>query len=187
MGGDRGPCNRWSTIRQTDRRRDPLQWTTTARAVQKALGMLEAVAHLGPGTTAKEIATFAGVPSATAYRMLNLLVAEGFLVRVPDLSGFALGRRTAGALACGVVEWSGADAARTRRGHADTHEVRIARRLIRWWALEVRRQGSGSRDHRNSGTGQEPSRECAGEGSVGARRAAAFGFGTSPGHGVHPR
>lgn len=65
------------------------------RAVQKALGMLEAVAHLGPGTTAKEIATFAGVPSATAYRMLNLLVAEGFLVRVPDLSGFALGRRTA--------------------------------------------------------------------------------------------
>ncbi|NMM90122.1 IclR family transcriptional regulator [Rhodococcus sp. SRB_17] len=65
------------------------------RAVQKALGMLEAVAHLGPGTTAKEIATFTGVPSATAYRMLNLLVAEGFLVRVPDLSGFALGRRTA--------------------------------------------------------------------------------------------
>jgi DNA-binding IclR family transcriptional regulator len=65
------------------------------KAVQKALGMLEAVAHLGPGTTAKEIATFAGVPSATAYRMLNLLVAEGFLVRVPDLSGFALGRRTA--------------------------------------------------------------------------------------------
>lgn len=65
------------------------------RAVRKALGMLEAVAHLGPGTTAKEIARFAGVPPTTAYRMLNLLVAEGFLVRVPDLSGFALGRRTA--------------------------------------------------------------------------------------------
>lgn len=65
------------------------------QAVQRALGMLEAVAHLGPGTTAKEIARFAGVPPATAYRMLNLLVAEGFLVRVPDLSGFALGRRTA--------------------------------------------------------------------------------------------
>lgn len=65
------------------------------RAVRKALGMLEAVAHLGPGTSAKEIARFAGVPPTTAYRMLNLLVAEGFLVRVPDLSGFALGRRTA--------------------------------------------------------------------------------------------
>jgi DNA-binding IclR family transcriptional regulator len=64
-------------------------------AVQKALGMLEAVAQLGPGTTAKEIAAFAGVPPATAYRMLNLLVADGYLVRVPDLSGFALGRRTA--------------------------------------------------------------------------------------------
>ena len=34
------------------------------------------------------------VPPATAYRMLNFLVADGFLVRVPDLSGFALGRRT---------------------------------------------------------------------------------------------
>ncbi|MGW0174095.1 IclR family transcriptional regulator [Rhodococcus sp. NPDC003322] len=65
------------------------------RAVRKALGMLEAVAQLGPGTTAKEIARFTGVPPTTAYRMLNLLVAEGFLVRVPDLSGFALGRRTA--------------------------------------------------------------------------------------------
>jgi DNA-binding IclR family transcriptional regulator len=65
------------------------------KAVQKALGMLEAVAHLGPGATAKEIAHFADVAPTTAYRMLNLLVAEGFLVRVPDLSGFALGRRTA--------------------------------------------------------------------------------------------
>ncbi|CAG6395228.1 helix-turn-helix domain-containing protein [Streptomyces cocklensis] len=64
-------------------------------AVQKALSMLEAVAHLGPGTSARDIAAFAGVPSATAYRMLNLLVADGYLVRMPDLSGFALGRRTA--------------------------------------------------------------------------------------------
>ncbi|MEU5841206.1 IclR family transcriptional regulator C-terminal domain-containing protein [Rhodococcus sp. NPDC047139] len=64
-------------------------------AVQKALGMLEAVAQLGPGSTAKEIAAFTSVPPATAYRMLNLLVADGYLVRVPDLSGFALGRRTA--------------------------------------------------------------------------------------------
>ncbi|WP_040782415.1 IclR family transcriptional regulator [Rhodococcus ruber] len=74
-------------------------------AVQKALGMLEAVAQLGPGTSAKEIARFAGVPPTTAYRMLNLLVADGFLVRVPDLSGFALGRRTA-ELARAAVETS---------------------------------------------------------------------------------
>ncbi|NLU82620.1 IclR family transcriptional regulator C-terminal domain-containing protein [Rhodococcus sp. HNM0569] len=64
-------------------------------AVQKALGLLEAVAHLGPGTSAKEIARFTDIAPTTAYRMLNLLVADGFLVRVPDLSGFALGRRTA--------------------------------------------------------------------------------------------
>ncbi|WP_206509535.1 helix-turn-helix domain-containing protein [Rhodococcus sp. BGS-1C] len=64
------------------------------KAVQKALAMLEAVAHLGAGATAKQIAAHAQVPPATAYRMLNFLVADGFLVRVPDLSGFALGRRT---------------------------------------------------------------------------------------------
>nr|WP_067539924.1 helix-turn-helix domain-containing protein [Nocardia crassostreae] len=64
------------------------------RAVQKALALLEAVAQLGPGATAKAIAAHTGVPPATAYRLLNLLVADGYLVRVEDLSGFALGRRT---------------------------------------------------------------------------------------------
>ena len=64
------------------------------KAVQKALAMLEAVAYLGAGATAKQIAAHTHVPPATAYRMLNFLVADGFLVRVPDLSGFALGRRT---------------------------------------------------------------------------------------------
>lgn len=56
--------------------------------------MLEAVAFLGAGATAKQIAAHTQVPPATAYRMLNFLVADGFLVRIPDLSGFALGRRT---------------------------------------------------------------------------------------------
>lgn len=64
------------------------------KAVQKALAMLEAVAHLGAGVSANQISAFTQVPPATAYRMLNLLVADGFLVRTPDLSGFALGRRT---------------------------------------------------------------------------------------------
>lgn len=56
--------------------------------------MLEAVAYLGAGVTAKQIAAYTQVPPATAYRMLNYLVADGFLARTPDLSGFALGRRT---------------------------------------------------------------------------------------------
>ena len=64
------------------------------RAVQKALALLEAVAHLGSGATAKEVAHATAIPPATAYRLLNLLVADGFLVRIEDLSGFALGRRT---------------------------------------------------------------------------------------------
>jgi DNA-binding IclR family transcriptional regulator len=64
------------------------------RAAQKALVLLEAVARLGSGATARDISSLSGIPPATAYRLLNLLVADGFLVRVSDLSGFALGRRT---------------------------------------------------------------------------------------------
>lgn len=64
------------------------------RAVQKALALLEAVARLGPGATAKDIAALTDIAPATAYRLLNLLVADGYLVRIEDLSGFALGRRT---------------------------------------------------------------------------------------------
>ncbi|PKV80339.1 IclR family transcriptional regulator [Nocardia fluminea] len=64
------------------------------RAVQKALALLEAVAQLGSGATAKDIAAQTGIAPPTAYRLLNLLVADGYLVRIEDLSGFALGRRT---------------------------------------------------------------------------------------------
>ncbi|MFC4605707.1 IclR family transcriptional regulator [Rhodococcus kronopolitis] len=64
------------------------------RAVQKALALLEAVAQLGSGASARDVAALTRIPPATAYRLLNLLVADGFLVRVEDLSGFALGRRT---------------------------------------------------------------------------------------------
>ncbi|WP_199553170.1 IclR family transcriptional regulator [Streptomyces sp. N35] len=66
----------------------------TAHPVQRALAILEAVAHLGPGATARQIAVFTATPASTAYRLLNLLVADGYLVRIEDLSGFALGRRT---------------------------------------------------------------------------------------------
>lgn len=64
------------------------------RAVQRALALLESAARLGSGATAKDIAALAGIPPATAYRLLNILVADGYLVRISDLSGFALGRRT---------------------------------------------------------------------------------------------
>ncbi|AKS32547.1 IclR family transcriptional regulator [Mycolicibacterium goodii] len=63
------------------------------KAVQSALQVLEAVALAGVGVTAKEIAERLSMPSATTYRLLNLLVADGYIVRLPDLSGFSLGPR----------------------------------------------------------------------------------------------
>mgnify|MGYP001082416453 CR=1 FL=1 len=62
-------------------------------AVRSALAVLEAVAHLGAGVSAQRISTELGLPRATTYRLLNLLVEDEFLVRTPDLSGFALGAR----------------------------------------------------------------------------------------------
>lgn len=66
------------------------------KAVQSALAVLEAVATAGAGVTAREVAESLDLPPATAYRLLNLLVGEEYLVRLPDLRGFALGRKVAG-------------------------------------------------------------------------------------------
>ncbi len=65
------------------------------QAVRSALAILEAVAAAGVGATAKDISAELRIPPATTYRLLNLLVAEEYLVRLPDLRGFALGRRVA--------------------------------------------------------------------------------------------
>ena len=65
------------------------------RAVRSALAVLEEVVAAGPGVTAKEISAALKMPQATTYRLLNLLVGEEYLVRLPDLRGFALGRRAA--------------------------------------------------------------------------------------------
>jgi len=63
------------------------------KAVQSALQVLEQVARAGVGVTAKDIAERLSMPSATTYRLLNLLVADGYVVRLPDLSSFSLGPR----------------------------------------------------------------------------------------------
>jgi len=65
------------------------------KAVRSALAVLEEVVAAGPGVTAKEISAALRLPQATTYRLLNLLVAEEYLVRLPDLKGFELGRRAA--------------------------------------------------------------------------------------------
>lgn len=64
-------------------------------AVRSALAVLEAVAHLGAGVSAQRISTELGLARATTYRLLNLLVEDEYLVRTPDLAGFALGARVA--------------------------------------------------------------------------------------------
>jgi len=69
-------------------------------AIRSALTVLEEVARAGPGVTARELSTALGLSPATTYRLVNLLVAEEYLVRLPDLRGFALGRK--------VVELAGA-------------------------------------------------------------------------------
>jgi DNA-binding IclR family transcriptional regulator len=63
------------------------------KAVSSALRVLEAVARGGTGVTAKAVAAELDIPSATTYRLLNILTGEGYLVRLPDLSGFALGHK----------------------------------------------------------------------------------------------
>ncbi|SCX54257.1 transcriptional regulator, IclR family [Klenkia marina] len=66
------------------------------QAVRSALAVLQEVARAGAGVTAKEVADALGLPPATTYRLLNLLVGEEYLVRLPDLHGFALGAKVAG-------------------------------------------------------------------------------------------
>lgn len=65
------------------------------KAIHSALTVLEEVARCGPGVSARTISDNLGLPRATAYRLLNLLVQEEYLVRLPDLSGFALSRKVA--------------------------------------------------------------------------------------------
>jgi len=64
-------------------------------AIRSALSVLEEVARAGPGVTAQQISVALGIPRATTYRLVNLLVQDEYLVRLPDLSGFALGHRVA--------------------------------------------------------------------------------------------
>jgi DNA-binding IclR family transcriptional regulator len=62
--------------------------------IDGALQILESVARSGAGVTAREISDDLEMPPATCYRLLNTLVAGEYLVRVDNLHGFALGRRT---------------------------------------------------------------------------------------------
>lgn len=62
-------------------------------AVDSAFAVIEAVAELGAGVTTRELVRVLPMSRATVYRILKHLVAQEYLVRTPDLSGFALGAR----------------------------------------------------------------------------------------------
>ena len=64
--------------------------------ITNALRILETVARLGTGTTAKEVTEALQMPPATAYRVLNALVGDEYLARTSDLRGFALGHAISG-------------------------------------------------------------------------------------------
>ncbi|WP_028655341.1 helix-turn-helix domain-containing protein [Nocardioides sp. J54] len=72
-------------------------------ALDSAFLILEEVARGGAGISAREIAENLGLPRATAYRLLKHLVQQEYLVRSPDLAGFALGQRVRN-LAVAVVD-----------------------------------------------------------------------------------
>ena len=67
-----------------------------SNTVSNPLRILEVVARFGTGTTAKEITDTLQMAPATAYRMLNALVGDEYLVRTSDLRGFALGHAISG-------------------------------------------------------------------------------------------
>ncbi|MGD8193223.1 IclR family transcriptional regulator [Herbiconiux sp. P18] len=81
-GQDRTPLSRPADLRA----RQP-------KAVHSALAVLEEAARCGPGVTARELSDNLGLPRATTYRLISLLVQDEFLVRMPDLKGFTLGRK----------------------------------------------------------------------------------------------
>ncbi|MFD7841395.1 IclR family transcriptional regulator [Nocardia sp. NPDC059764] len=70
--------------------------STRGTSVTNTLAIIEIVAECGVGITAKEIAQRLGLPPATAYRLLNSLVADEYLIRTADLRGFGLGARLRG-------------------------------------------------------------------------------------------
>lgn len=74
-------------------RRPPDLRARQPKAVHSALAVLEEVARCGAGVTAHQVSENLGLPRATAYRLINLLVQDEYLVRMPDLRGFTLGRK----------------------------------------------------------------------------------------------
>ncbi|ANY06715.1 IclR family transcriptional regulator [Pseudonocardia sp. HH130630-07] len=88
--------------------------------LRRALRVLEAVAEAGDGVTAKALARRLDLPLPTAYRLLGILIEEGYLVRLHAERGYGLGYRVVG-LYRGMTERI-VPAAPARQILADLHE-----------------------------------------------------------------
>jgi hypothetical protein len=62
-------------------------------AVDSAFAVLETVARLGPGATARELTEALPMSRASVYRIIKHLVGNEYLIRTPDLRGFVIGER----------------------------------------------------------------------------------------------
>jgi len=61
------------------------------QSVQKAIGILRTAASQAGGESASGLARGAGLPWATAVRLIRTLEAEGFLYRLPDSDRYVIG------------------------------------------------------------------------------------------------
>ncbi len=68
----------------TDLGSEPAAAQRRNQSVQKAAAVLRAAARSPAGVTVSELARQAGLPRATALRMIEALIAERFLWRLPD-------------------------------------------------------------------------------------------------------
>lgn len=67
----------------------------TLSSVHRALQVLDVVAEVGDGVTAKAVARRLGFKLPTTYHLLNSLVTEGYLVHLDGARGFGLGYKVA--------------------------------------------------------------------------------------------
>jgi hypothetical protein len=70
--------------------------TVTGRqpqAIRTALAVLRAVAGAGGGITARQLSVALGLPPATTYRIVSILVRDEYLARLPGRRGLGLGAR----------------------------------------------------------------------------------------------
>jgi DNA-binding IclR family transcriptional regulator len=73
-------------------------------AVDSAFSVLEAVARMGPGVTARELTHALPMSQASVYRIIKHLVASEYLVRTPDLRGFVIGERVRALARAAAIE-----------------------------------------------------------------------------------